>query len=194
MPMWAPASFHLDLYRYWLAKRGDRIMPARGDLEPGDIRLLLPYLTIVDKVDDRHRYRLVGSAVAQQLGRDMTGQIVGSYVAAPSADALRAVSERVFATGHTDFAIAEFKTKTGTVHTMSQLLLPLSDDGAEVKMTVSTRIARYKRDVRAASDWLKEAPLKITTAVNVDQIAELEKLCLDWERRCFEDEMLRSAS
>ncbi|MGA7323144.1 MAG: PAS domain-containing protein [Rhodomicrobium sp.] len=192
--MWAPASFHLDLYRYWLAKRKDRIMPARGDLEPGDIRLLLPYLTIVDKVDDRPRYRLVGSAVAQQLGRDMTGRFVGSYVAAPSADVLRAVSERVFATGHRVFAIAEFKTESGAVHTMSQLLLPLSDDGAEVNMTVSTRVARYKRDVRAASDWLKEAPLKITTAVNVDQIAELEKLCLDWERRCFEDEMLRSAS
>ena len=160
MPMWAPTAFHLDLYRYWLAKRGDRIMPARGDLEPGDIRLLLPYLTIVDKFDDRPRYRLVGSAVAQQLGRDMTGQFVGSYVAAPSADVLRAVSGRVFATGHPVFAIAEFKTKSGAVHTMSQLLLPLSDDGAEVNMTVSTRVARYKRDIRAASDWLRDAPLK----------------------------------
>jgi len=193
MPMWAPTAFHLDLYRYWLAKRGSRIMPARGDLEPGDICLLLPHLTIVDKVNGRPRYRLVGSAVAQQLGRDMTGQFVGSYVAAPSADALRVVSKRVFATGNPVFAVAEFKTKSGAVHTMSQLLLPLSDDGAEVNMTVSTRIARYKRDVRAASDWLKDAPLKITTAVNFDHIAELEKLCLDWERHCFED-MLPSVS
>jgi hypothetical protein len=181
MPMWAPTAFHLDLYRYWLAKREDRIMPARGDLEPGDIPLLLPYLTIVDKVHERPRYRLVGSAVAQQLGRDMTGQFVGSYVAAPSANALRAVSERVFATAHPVFAVGEFKTKLGAVHTMSQLLLPLSDDGAEVNMTVSTRIARYKRDVRAAPDWLKDAPLQIATAANVDHIEELEKLCLDWE-------------
>ena len=95
----------------------------------------------------------------------MTGKFVGSYVAADSAGAVRAVSERVFTTAHPAFAVSEFKTKSGAIHNISQLLLPLSDDGREVNMTVSTRIARYKRDVRAASDWLKDAPLKIGTAI-----------------------------
>ena len=194
MPMLAPVSFHLDLYRYWLAKRGNGIMPARGDLEPGDIRLLLPYLTIVHKDNGRLRYRLIGTAVAQQLGRDMTGKFVGSYVAADSAHAVRAVSERVFATAHPVFAVGEFKTKSGAIHNISQLLLPLSDDGREVNMTVSTRIARYKRDVRAASDWLKDAPLKIATAIKVDHIEDLERLCSDWEQNCPKDEKLPSAS
>ena len=52
MPMLAPVSFHLDLYRYWLAKRGNGIMPARGDLEPGDIGLLLPYLRSSTRIMD----------------------------------------------------------------------------------------------------------------------------------------------
>ena len=67
-----PISHHIDLYRYWLAKRADRRMPARRDLDPCDIPKLLPYVMIVEKADDRFRWRLVGSAVAREAGRDLT--------------------------------------------------------------------------------------------------------------------------
>ncbi len=52
MPALAPVTHHLDLYAYWRATRGHRMMPARGDLNPGDIPTLLPHLILVDKVDD----------------------------------------------------------------------------------------------------------------------------------------------
>ena len=72
MPTRAPISFHFDLYHYWLAKRGDRAMPARKDINPAEIPVLLPYLVIVDKAEDRFRYRLVGTAVVEQFGHDFT--------------------------------------------------------------------------------------------------------------------------
>jgi hypothetical protein len=78
MSLEAPVSHHLDLYRYWLAKRGGRTMPARSDLEPRGICALLPYLTLLDKADGQYRYRLLGSAAAQEIGRDLTGGFVGS--------------------------------------------------------------------------------------------------------------------
>ena len=119
MPAQAPVSHHLDLYRYWLAKRAGRTMPSRRDLNPGDICQLLPYLTIVDKVDGQLRYRLVGTAAVQQLGHDLTGSFVGSYVGtSESASALRAVSERVFTTAHPVFATGAFKLKSGSIHNM----------------------------------------------------------------------------
>jgi hypothetical protein len=68
-------------------------MPARRDLDPGDIPALLPYLMIVDKVDDGFRYRLVGTATAREIGHDPTGSIVGSY-ALECAAAARAIYER----------------------------------------------------------------------------------------------------
>jgi hypothetical protein len=37
-------------------------MPARRDLDPSDNPKLLPYLMIVDKVNGRFRWRLVGTA------------------------------------------------------------------------------------------------------------------------------------
>jgi PAS domain len=81
IPMQEPASHHLDLYRYWLSKRGTRIMPARGDINPADIVPLLPYLMIVERAGDQFRYRQVGNAIVEAVGYDATGITVGTYIA-----------------------------------------------------------------------------------------------------------------
>ena len=74
-------------------------MPARRDLDPCDIPKLLPYVMIVDNVDDRLRWRLVGTAVAREAGRDLTDSNVGFYDSTPEAAAgARAIYERVFTT------------------------------------------------------------------------------------------------
>jgi hypothetical protein len=185
MPLEAPVSYHLDLYRYWLAKRGDGTMPARSDLNPGDVLALLPYLTILEKADGRFRYRLVGSATAREVGRDLTGSFVGSYVSTPeSAAAVRAVCERVFTAALPNFATGEFKMNSGAIHNVSQLILPLSDDGVNVNMAISTLLARFNSGVSAKVDWLKGLPVEVDNVVDVNDAADLEKLCLDWERHC----------
>jgi len=162
MPIEAPISHHLDLYRYWLAKRGDRAMPARDDIDPGEICALLPYLTILDKADGQFRYRLHGSAVARELGRDLTGGIVGSYVSPPeSAAAMRAVCERVFARAHPVFSTGEFKVKSGSTHNISVLFLPLSEDGVTATMAVCTLVARFNFGVKPSTGWLEGIPVKV---------------------------------
>jgi hypothetical protein len=50
---------HMDvraMYDYWLAKRGGRAMPARADLEPVEIKKLLPMLVLVDVTADARRF------------------------------------------------------------------------------------------------------------------------------------------
>jgi len=183
MPLRAPISHHLDLYRYWLAKRAGRMMPARRDLDPGDIPALLPYLMIVDKVDSQFRWRLVGAAAVRLDWRDPTGSIVGSYDSTPeSAAAARAIYERVFTTAHPIFAEGEFKVMSGAIHDASVLVLPLSDDGADVNMAVSTLVARFNFRVTASTDWLKGARVKVHYVMDVHDVAELEKRCLEWGR------------
>jgi hypothetical protein len=187
MPLRAPISHHLDLYRYWLAKRGFRSMPARSEINPADIPELLPYLIIVDKVDGQFRYRLVGTAVAREFGRDMTGSFVGSYLTAPEAvAAVRAVYERVFAAALPVVVKFDFKAKSGAIHNISQLVLPLWDGGADVNIAVSTVIARFDFGVTASTDWLKGAPVKVHDVIDVHDTAELEERCLEWERYCDE--------
>ena len=185
MPTQAPISHHLDLYHYWLTKRGTRPMPARCDIDAADILHLLPYLTILDKVDGQFRYRLHGSAVVREIGRDMTGGVVGSYVSTPkSAAAMRAVCERVFARAHPVFSTGDLKMKPGYVHNISVLILPLSNDGVTVNMAVCTLVARFNFGVKASTDWLAGILVKVRNVVDVHDAAELEKWCLEWDRNC----------
>jgi hypothetical protein len=60
---------------YWQRKRGDRVMPARADIEPAQIKPLLPYLIIADVFADpvRVRYRLAGTAVCEAFGCNIAG-------------------------------------------------------------------------------------------------------------------------
>jgi PAS domain len=44
-------------------------MPARSDIDPADIPALLPYVSIFHEAQGWFRYRLVGTAIAEQIGR-----------------------------------------------------------------------------------------------------------------------------
>jgi hypothetical protein len=186
MPSLARISHHLDLYRYWLAKRGSRSMPARSDINPADIPALLPYMMLVDKLDNQLRWRLVGTAAVREIGRDPTGSIVGAHIstAPETAAAVRATYERVFSTAHPIFSTGELEVKSGANHNISVLLLPLSDDGAGVNMAVSTLIACFNFGVTASTDWLKGAGVKVHDVIDVQDAAQLNERCLDWERYC----------
>jgi hypothetical protein len=62
------------LYRYWQTRR-EGALPLRADIDPAEIKSLLPYVLIVDIHRDPFRvyYRLVGTAVAHFSGLDFTG-------------------------------------------------------------------------------------------------------------------------
>ena len=81
-------------------------MPARSDLDPAEIPILLPFVLLVEKAaGDRLRYRLVGTAVVNEVGRDLTGDFVGSYVSgAKSAARMKAIYERALTRLHPVFA------------------------------------------------------------------------------------------
>lgn len=50
---------------YWNSRRGDRAMPTRADLDPADIKRLLPHVVLVDVLHDplNFRFRLLGTEV-----------------------------------------------------------------------------------------------------------------------------------
>jgi hypothetical protein len=87
-PAWV-ATAHPDtqgVYAYWKAKRGDRLMPARADLDPADLVPYLPTIMLVDVRPGRsitggpvYVYRLVGTAEVAVRGQDPTGQPVETH-------------------------------------------------------------------------------------------------------------------
>jgi hypothetical protein len=182
MPINASVWHHLELYLYWFSKRGNRVMPSRSDINPVEIPVLLPFLSLVDKVEGQFRYRLVGTAVAQQFGHEMTGRPVGFYVTpAEHALAQRRVYERIFSTAQPVFVTGEYRTKLGAIHSVSRLMLPLSDDGEKVNMVIFSRVARFSSNTTASGDWLKGATGRIRDVIAVRDARDVKQRCLEWE-------------
>ena len=67
------------LFAYWDAKRGDRLMPDRRDIDPVEISTtILPHLILSEFHDDgtRVRFRLIGTKVVERAGADFTGKFL----------------------------------------------------------------------------------------------------------------------
>lgn len=66
----------LALHRYWLRKRSDRTFPSRADIDPIELVEHLPNVVLIDVEREplRLRYRLIGTAITQAMGRDSTGK------------------------------------------------------------------------------------------------------------------------
>ena len=142
-------------WNYWTEKRGRRLMPARSDIDPAEIRDLLPYLVLTEvlSVPPFLRYRLVGTKQVAIRGHDPTGQPVrGNHIGHHMDDRIsdieaevllnyRIVTEgRRFVYSYRrvagpDAASGSFGLKPVTGS--GTLLLPLSSDGETVDMIFS---------------------------------------------------------
>jgi len=64
----------ISLFTYWNRIRAGRIAPLWSDVQPGDIKSLLPYIMVVEVLELPFdvRYRIVGTAVVEAFGYDFT--------------------------------------------------------------------------------------------------------------------------
>ena len=127
------------LYRYWEGKRGDRTMPARRELDPGEIVPLLPHVYMVDVQRDplRFRYRLIGTAICNFLGRDYTGRTVdaATYGEGENLDRLLQLFTTVVETrGPVAYKGNIWYVSDREWRQVEALLLPLSADGVSVNI------------------------------------------------------------
>jgi len=68
-----------ELFDYWTEKRGTRAAPSRTDIEPADIRTLLPNVFICDLASDGQlNFRLAGTALCALHGRELKGSAFAS--------------------------------------------------------------------------------------------------------------------
>ncbi len=75
----------LTLLEYWLSKQPERsgmdaspLVPA--DFDPVDVPTLLPYLYLLEKRDNRLRYRVSGETVNQLFGQQHTGAYLDTVI------------------------------------------------------------------------------------------------------------------
>jgi hypothetical protein len=125
-----------QLEAYWRAKKGDRRAPARADLDPIEIPALMPHLLLLDvePASRRLRFRLMGTAVTNGLGRDLTGRYLDELPLNKTQRAMYAEYKRVVESGEPACSTWEYSRADGRHVRFERLVLPLSSDGETIDM------------------------------------------------------------
>lgn len=122
------------LYGYWEARRGDRPMPSRADIDPLDFTWILGNVSLIDVgADGDFRWRLDGTNLTVFFGCDMTGRSILDYpfqghIASLHGSLLEAVQARA--------PLRTMRRFSSDAHRWDyeSLFLPLSADGGRVDM------------------------------------------------------------
>lgn len=132
------------LWSYWTVRCGTRRMPRRADIDPVDIPLLLPHLLLLETDEQkRFRYRLVGTAIVETYGEELTGRFVDElFTPARRALAMRHYA-LAFGSARPIAARNRYTNVRGAELIASRILLPLSEDGVNVSMLLIGQTCAY---------------------------------------------------
>ena len=138
---------------YWRAKRGNRLMPSRRDLDPAEVPTLLPNLQLIEIVDGRYRFRLVGSELVRAYGSDYTRQYADEFFEGARARNILEVYEIVRVTRRPAFMRSRYETARGVSFVANRLYLPLSADGRDVNMILGALTFEFGSAAAIAGAW-----------------------------------------
>jgi hypothetical protein len=126
-------------YEYWNRKRGDRAMPSRADIDPGEMRQLLPGIVLVDVAYDplRLTYRLVGTDEVEARGSDPTGLDVREHVFAVTPEEGFRTYMLALETRRPVFDEEPMLSPNPRLSEVGTLVMPLSTDGKQVNMLMA---------------------------------------------------------
>jgi hypothetical protein len=176
----APLQALLD---YWLAKRGpSRRCPDKTEIDPVDLRPLLPDLILYDAAPDdgQFRYRLVGSRATQMIGREARGLTQVQVHGNPTDEALlreiaRTQNEyawiaREFVGG---FRVSRLAVPKRDHIQFARLTLPLTEERGAARHLITIMVATARvphADVAFGVDLMRLAPIPLPEAVAALQI------------------------
>lgn len=138
------------LNAYWQAKAHGR-MPARSEIDPVDVRELLPNLMMVDVIGEpaRFRYRLVGTRVVQYTGFDFTSRCLDEMMF-QGRDFMEQCYRRMLAERRPIFGHYAWLVRSRHFGRCEFALFPLSDDGIAANRCISIEdYERMERDIMA---------------------------------------------
>ena len=72
-----PGSYSCkSIYNYWMSKCSDNVVATRAQINPNEIKHILPLIAMMDVIDDGNdfRVRLIGSEVQRYLKHNCTGE------------------------------------------------------------------------------------------------------------------------
>ena len=125
------------LLAYLLEKRGDRLFPAKAEIDPVEFPYILGYVTLVDVQRDprRYRFRLDGSILVSLSGTDYTGRHLDELPGEQYVAFIRETYDRVVDSGD-PFRYRKHELLDQQLFSEETLILPLGDQPPKVDMLV----------------------------------------------------------
>ncbi len=117
------------LFDYWNARRGDRTMPARSEIDPVDMPpTILPCLYILAaECDGQLRFRLSGTRLIEVFGRDPSGKILDEVLEDQDLVNARRSYRKVMETAQPWYSCVTYRVHEGGDFLYQRLSLPLGE-------------------------------------------------------------------
>jgi hypothetical protein len=129
------------LFDYWNALRAGRPAPRRAEIEPGDIRRVLPYVFILERKDrDTWRFRLAGTGLCSTYGMEFRGHNILSMWSDDCAENLKDALEDI--TANATISVVEYTAATNEEReaTFEMILLPLAHEDGTITRVLGAAV------------------------------------------------------
>lgn len=134
-PPTAAIRAHEELFAYWSSLRADRTVPPRRRVDPGDIKRLLPTVSLIEVLPDAdYRVRLAGTGLYNVYGREITGRRIDEVYNSAAADYWRDELGRVVRDRRPGAGVHNLAWKGSSHLSLIWIRLPLVTKGDEVDM------------------------------------------------------------
>lgn len=121
------------LNTYWDMLRGNRTMPAEGDVAIEDIKDIWPSCFLITIKDGKFSYSYLGDQLVEAYGDDLTGKEIAETLVYPHPPSLINTFAEVAGTGEPKIDDSEFVNSRGATVKYRSCVLPLSGaDGSSV--------------------------------------------------------------
>lgn len=136
----APAAAiraHEELYAYWSSLKAGAPLPIRRRLDPGDMKRLLPTVSLIDVIPGEEldfRIRLAGTGLYSVYGREITGRRLGEVYNSAAGDYWRTELGRVVREARPGVGIHNLGWRGASHLSIVWIRLPISRGGSDVDM------------------------------------------------------------
>lgn len=133
---------------YWEARRREQsVVPLRAEVDPTELRELLPNVVIIEVGQEplRFRYRLVGTRVVEFNKQDFTGLYLGTIGWEEEQQIVDACADTV-ASKLPLFGFYSWTLKNGAIGKCEFGIFPLSHDGRTVSQIFAIEDYDFPRD------------------------------------------------
>ncbi len=130
-------------FQYWDSLRDGREMPMRTDIDPEAITPILPFVLLVDVLEDPldFRFRLAGTDVVDRYGQELTGHRLSEIDVDGQYEAIFAEYRLTVDRRKPELFTESFCRDDGRYVSYARLLCPLSKDGWRIDMLFGVQVA-----------------------------------------------------